>query len=116
VTEQDRPPAGITLRIAHAADADRLATLAQLDSARIPAGIVLIAEVDGRLAAALSIDGGEAIADPLHRTADVVALLRLRAAQLTGRDAATPTNLPALERRSTQLRSAKPFGALRRLA
>jgi hypothetical protein len=42
----------------------------------------------------------------------VVALLRARAAQLSG----GATSLSALERRSAQLRSAKPLAALRRLA
>ena len=116
VTHGDRPQPKITLRLASPADAGRLGTLAQLDCARVPGGEVLIAEVDGRLRAALSVDGGDAIADPFHRTADVLALLRLRAAQLAGRGVPTPANLPALEGRSAQIRSAKPFAALRRLA
>jgi hypothetical protein len=114
VSERIRP--SVTLRLASDADADRLGTLAQLDSARVPAGEVLIAEIDGCLRAALALDSGEAIADPFHRTADLVALLRIRAGQLVGRDAAAGTTLSALERRSADLRSAKPLAALRRLA
>ena len=109
---RDHPTPGVVLRLATPADEPRLETLAQLDSARTPTGEVLIAEIDGRLQAALALDGAEPIADPFRRTADVVALLRARAAQLGG----GATSLSALERRSAQLRSAKPFAALRRLA
>jgi hypothetical protein len=45
-----------------------------------------------------------------------VALLRLRAAQLTEREAAAATSLSALERQSAHFRSAKPLAALRRSA
>jgi hypothetical protein len=106
----------ITLRLAGAADAARLRTLAELDSAPVPTGRVLIAEVGGRLRAALALHDGEAIADPFHRTTDLVALLRVRAAHLTGRPAPGATTLSALERRVADLRSAKPLAVLRRLA
>jgi hypothetical protein len=43
---------------------------------------VLVAEVDGRLRAALPVDGGAPIADPFHRGRELLALLRLRAEQL----------------------------------
>ena len=106
----------VVLRFATPSDAERIDTLAQLDSARMPAGRVLIAERDGRLRAALSLDAGQTIADPFQRTADLVALLRVRAAQLAQRGAPSATTLSALERRTPDLRSAKPFAALRRLA
>jgi hypothetical protein len=79
------PDGDLTLRFASASDARRLQTLAELDSAPLPSGPVLIAEVDGRLRAALPLDGGAPIADPFHRAAGIVALLRVRAAQLGGR-------------------------------
>ena len=41
-----------------------------------------MAEVDGRVLAALPLRDGRALADPFRRTADLVALLELRAAQL----------------------------------
>ena len=105
----------VILRLATPADAGRLETLAQLDSARVPDGEVLIAEVDGRLRAAASVAGGAAIANPFERSADLLALLRAHAAQLAARDATAATTLSALERRTTDLRSAKPLAALRRL-
>ena len=116
VTVRDHPNSAIVLRRATAADADRLETLARLDSARVPAGDVLVAELDGRLQAALSLTDGEAVADPFRRTADLIALLRMRADQLLGRDAPAGTTLSALGRRSADIRSAKPLAALRRLA
>ena len=106
----------VTLRLAIPADARRLRTLAQLDSAPVPSGSMLIAEVDGRLRAALPLDGGAPIADPFRRSADLVELLRTRAAQLAGpaqarrrRRGPLATTLSALERRSADLRSAKPL-------
>ncbi|MDQ6607955.1 MAG: hypothetical protein M3Z06_15595 [Actinomycetota bacterium] len=78
----DTPVTRLTLRFACAADSDRLRVLAQLDSAQAPTGPALVAEVDGRLRAALPLDGAPPIADPLHRGAELVELLRLRAGQL----------------------------------
>lgn len=79
----DTPVTRVTLRFAAAADADRLRRLAELDSAAPPSGRALVAEIDGRLRAALPLDGGPAISDPFHRGAELVELLRLRALQLT---------------------------------
>jgi hypothetical protein len=59
-----------------------IARLAQLDSQRPPTSPVLALEIDGQLRAALPLDGGPAIADPFHLTAQLVMLLELRAAQL----------------------------------
>jgi hypothetical protein len=78
----ETPASGVILRHASAADARRLRHLAELDSAQPPAGSALVAEVDGRVRAALPLDGGAPIADPFHRSAELVELLRLRAAQL----------------------------------
>lgn len=113
---RDHSTSGVMLRLATAGDMDGLQTLAQLDSSRVPAGEVLIAEVDGRLQAALPLDGGPPIANPFRRTAGLVALLRVRAAQLLGRDATGITTLSALERRSADLRPPKPLAPLGRSA
>ncbi len=77
------PVTRVTLRYAAAADRDRLRMLARLDSASAPEGPALVAEVDGRLRAALPLDGAPAIADPFHGGCELIELLRLRAAQLT---------------------------------
>lgn len=76
------PVTRVTLRYAGAADASALRRLAELDSASAPQGAALVAEVDGRLRAALPLDGGVPIADPLHRGAELIELLRVRAGQL----------------------------------
>jgi hypothetical protein len=72
----------ISIRLATPDDAVAVARLAALDSAAVPSGPVLLGERDGRLAAALGLDRGAAIADPFVTSGDVVALLRLRAARL----------------------------------
>jgi hypothetical protein len=65
----------ITIRRATVDDEPALADLAALDSARIPAGAVLLAESCGKLRAALSLEDGAAIADPFRPTAGIVELL-----------------------------------------
>jgi hypothetical protein len=65
----------ITIKLATAADRDRIAVLAQLDGGRAPDGDVLLAEINGRLLVAVGMDG-TAVADPFERTAALVRLLR----------------------------------------
>ena len=72
----------LTLRFAGPADAEPIDRLAQLDSRRAPRGPVLVAEVDGELWAALSLDDQHTIADPFRPTGELVALLVARARQL----------------------------------
>jgi hypothetical protein len=71
--------ASLTLRHANAADAAALSRLAALDSSRVPTGELLVAELDGALVAALSVDTGAAIADPFEHTAAIVESLRTQA-------------------------------------
>jgi hypothetical protein len=78
----ETPVTRVTLRYAGAADTQRLQYLAELDSTSAPSGSVLVAEIDGRLRAALPLDGTRAIADPFHRGSELIELLRLRATQL----------------------------------
>ena len=72
----------VLIRAARGSDGDSLRRLAALDSARVPAGDVLIAEAEGAVVAAHSPTTGATIADPFRRTADVVELLELRGAML----------------------------------
>ena len=58
--------------------------LAQLDSTRCPGSPLLVAAVDGEPRAAVPVERGRAIADPFHRTAELVSLLELRRAQMNG--------------------------------
>lgn len=72
----------IVIRRAVADDLDALRYLAALDSARALLGDVLVAESDGIVLAAYSVDEQRAIADPFVPTADLVSLLETRAAPL----------------------------------
>jgi|SRR5947209_3172534 len=74
------PTEDVVIRLATSGDLRRLAAL---DDAAVPAGPTLVAEVGGAAAAALPLEGGRAIADPFRRTCELVALLELRATQLT---------------------------------
>jgi hypothetical protein len=74
----------LQIRAATDADAPALLRLARLDSSRPPAGSIVIAEDQGVLVAAMSIDDGATIADPFRATAAVVAMLRLRSEQIRG--------------------------------
>jgi hypothetical protein len=78
----------VTIRRATEADRAALARLAALDSARPLAGEVLLAEAGGEVLGAIEVAGSAAIADPFQPTAELVELLRVRAARL--RAAATP--------------------------
>jgi hypothetical protein len=70
-----------TIRPAYADDSVALLRLAALDSASaVPGGPLLLAESDGEIRAAMSLADGTVIADPFHRTMDLVALLRVHAA------------------------------------
>jgi hypothetical protein len=82
VDAEATPVTRVTLRRASAADAERLHRLAELDSGSVPSGGALVAEVDGRLRAALPLDGGAPLADPFHRGAELIDLLRMRARQI----------------------------------
>ena len=67
------------LRFATEEDAHTLRRLAELDSRTPLAGRVLIGEIAGSPAAALSLGDDRVIADPFRRTDHLVACLRIRA-------------------------------------
>jgi hypothetical protein len=71
--------APLTIRHASAADLPALERLAALDSRRIPTGELFVAEAEGRLLAATSLDTGAVIADPFEYTARIVEVLRIHA-------------------------------------
>jgi hypothetical protein len=87
--------ADLTLRSATVADEAALARLAALDSSRVPSGELLVAELDGTLVAAVSVDTGAVIADPFEHTAAIVGSLRLRASH-RDRPARAPARLGRL--------------------
>ena len=60
------PVTRLTPRYAAAKDAEGLRWLAELHSTEAPSGPVLLAEVDGRLRAALPLRGGDPIGGPVR--------------------------------------------------
>ncbi len=74
--------ADVEMRLAGDADIEQIERLAQLDSRRAPRGPVLVADVEGDLWAAVSLDDGHGVADPFHPTGELLALLTTRAQQL----------------------------------
>ncbi len=68
-------------------DEGTLARLTALDETEPLAEPVLLAVADGKAVAALSVADGRVAADPFARTADAVAMLRLRARQEQRRSA-----------------------------
>jgi hypothetical protein len=82
LAEVDNPRGAVTLRHYSAEDHGPLARLAALDCSKPPAQPVVVAEVEGELRAALSLNDGSLVADPFHLTGGVADLLRAYARQL----------------------------------
>jgi hypothetical protein len=80
----------LVIRVATPVDDAELRRLAALDSARPLVGAVIVAQSDGRIDAALSLEDGRAIADPFRPTAGLVEVLGARAARLHGPRTAAP--------------------------
>ena len=83
------PSHSIVIRHSLDEDVKTLASLAILDSRDELRGPALIAEVDGVARAAIDLDDGSVAADPFHRTAELVELLRLRARGIAAADGNT---------------------------
>jgi hypothetical protein len=86
-----------TIRLAADSDLPAITRLAELDSARVPRGRVLIAEIGGNVVAAISLESRALFADPFVSTADVVKVLRAEAAAMETADD------PETRRRRTSL-------------
>jgi hypothetical protein len=67
------------IRQANPDDERVLRELAQLDSQRPLSGSVLVGEIDGAAAAAVSLPEGRLVADPFRPTASLRQVLRMRA-------------------------------------
>ena len=79
----DAASPAVTIRYARPDDALALLDLADLDSSAPPHGVVLVAEVGGRIWAAHSLEDGHAVADPFRPTGELAFLLAERARQLS---------------------------------
>src|SRR3954452_12393932 len=80
----------LVIRLATQADQVPLTRLAQVDSAPPLEGRVVLVEADGGIRAALALADGRAIADPFIRTAEMLAVLETRAAQLSAANTSAP--------------------------
>lgn len=69
------------ITIMHSTDADARSVwrLAALDDRAVPRGPKLLAYEGGELRAAVGIADGRVVADPFHRTAEIVDILRFQA-------------------------------------
>ena len=72
----------LVIRLARPDDEPAIERLAELDTARVPSGDVIVAEVRGTVWAALSLDDFHAVADPFRPTGELVFLLVERGRQL----------------------------------
>jgi hypothetical protein len=72
----------VTLRLDRVSDSPALYDLAELSGRRALDGRYVVSEVDGRIVAAVPLDGGAPLADPFVRTIHLLPLLELRAAQI----------------------------------
>src|SRR4051794_38896795 len=76
----------VAVRLARPEDEPAIRRIASLDSKPVPVGHLLVAEADSEVIAALPVTGGTAIADPFRWTSDLIALLEMRARQLSAAD------------------------------
>jgi hypothetical protein len=78
----DRDGDGVTIRRSAPGDGPAISRLGRLEDRRPARGPYVLAERGGEIFAAVPLSGGAPLADPFMRTADVVAMLELRARQL----------------------------------
>ena len=67
------------IRKAAESDAEAIRRLSELDSRKAPTGYVLIGEIEARPAVAISVEDGHVVADPFAPTAQLTAMVRMRA-------------------------------------
>lgn len=85
MTLTEHPAAPLVIRIATPSDDAAIQALAELDSAQPFTGAALVAELDDRLVAAVSLANDREVANPFMPTGEILELLRIRAKQLKPR-------------------------------
>lgn len=85
--------------------------LAYLDSQRPLTGPALLGEIDGRPAAAISLEDGRVVADPFQHTAHLVAQLRMRARGVTAAESTPSLRTRLRHGVHVRARRADPAGA-----
>jgi hypothetical protein len=93
----------LIIRLARPEDEAAVERLAELDSARVPTGDVIVAEVRGTVWAALSLADFHAVADPFRPTGELVFLLAERGRQLVRHEERRSRGSRRLRRRRTAL-------------
>ena len=88
----------IELRMCKPEDDPEIDRLAALSEVPVPYGRLVVALLDGKLVAALPLNGDPALRDPFVKTAELVRLLEVRAEQLR-EPAPRQTLVPRLLRR-----------------
>jgi hypothetical protein len=96
----------IRIRTARESDLDAVARVAGRDTHEPPAWPVLVAEVGRDIRAAISLTDGEVVADPFHRTDELVAMLRIRAREATAGSTDNVVKFERPRRNRTAFRSA----------
>jgi hypothetical protein len=105
----------VTIRRLGMLDDVAVSRIAELDSIRAPRGELFGAEVDGRLVAVVSTTTGEVAADPFRRTAEIVEMLRVHAADANGGPARRHRRLASFLRPGRGAHTPSPPGASGRL-
>lgn len=75
----------VVIRISKTADQAALQYLAELESVLPFTGAALVAEIDDRVVAGISLATGREVADPFVPTSEILELLRIRMRQLKPR-------------------------------
>jgi hypothetical protein len=96
----------VIIRVATASDGLAIERLAELDSSVVPSGMTLIGELRQRPVVAVSLDTGQAVADPFVFTLDLLELVQMRAGQLNSRSRSRPLE-QALSRVRGRVRKAR---------
>lgn len=100
-----QPPADpVELRLLREHETSLARRLAALDDADELVGQIMLARVGGEAVAAVSLSDQRVVADPFFPTSEAVALLRLRAAQLSPKGQRASSARTAL----TRLRASRP--------
>jgi hypothetical protein len=84
----------LSIRYATPDDVAALERLAQLDSSRPPRGVVLLAEVEGALWAAISLDDNHLVSDPFRPSGELAFTLAGRAREQRRAQRGRTTRLP----------------------
>ncbi|MDQ3759911.1 MAG: hypothetical protein M3331_08235 [Actinomycetota bacterium] len=76
--------AEITIRTARTEDMSEIARVAGRDTHELPMQPLLVAQVGEDVRAAISLKDGAFVADPFHRTSELVQMLKIRAGAVNG--------------------------------